>query len=164
MLNRTVVVAFILTLLLMVGCSSNSTPPAPADTRVADAQAVKEVEAAWIKGMANKDLDQWASYLADDAVGLYPGSGILNGRAAMKTGFSPVFADPNFALTFQQLKQVPSKGGDMVYCMGTFSWTFTDPKTKKPHTDKGKYLTIYMKQGDGNWKAVADTYNSDTRM
>ena len=28
-------------------------------------------------------------------------------------------------------------------------------------TDKGKYLTVYMKQADGSWKAVADTYNSD---
>jgi uncharacterized protein (TIGR02246 family) len=163
MLRRTVLVAFVLTFLLMVGCSSNPTPP-PADTRAADAQAVKDVEAAWITGMANKDVDKWASYFTEDAVGIYPGNGILNGRTAIETAFAPMFADPNFALTFQQVKQVPSKGGDMVYCMGTFSWTFTDAKTKKPRTDKGKYLTIYMKQADGNWKAVADTHNSDTPM
>jgi ketosteroid isomerase-like protein len=29
-------------------------------------------------------------------------------------------------------------------------------------TDKGKYLTVYTKQADGSWKAVADTMNSDS--
>jgi ketosteroid isomerase-like protein len=38
----------------------------------------------------------------------------------------------------------------------------TNPKTKKPATDKGKYLTVYEKQADGSWKAVADTFNSDS--
>jgi len=42
--------------------------------------------------------------------------------------------------------------------------TVTDPKTKQPITDKGKYLTVYMKQPDGSWKAVADTFNSDSHM
>ena len=42
--------------------------------------------------------------------------------------------------------------------------TMTNPKTKKPMTDKGKYLTVYAKQTDGSWKAVADTYNSDSSM
>ena len=37
----------------------------------------------------------------------------------------------------------------------------TNPKTKKPVTDKGKYVTVYKKQADGSWKAVADILNSD---
>ena len=73
-------------------------------------------------------------------------------------------ADPKFALDFQSTKVVASKGGDMVYSQGTYHMTMTNPKTKKPMTDKGKYLTIYMKQADGSWKAVADTYNSDSPM
>jgi hypothetical protein len=40
--------------------------------------------------------------------------------------------------------------------------TMTDPKTKKPMTDKGKYLTIFTKQSDESWKAIADTFNSDS--
>jgi ketosteroid isomerase-like protein len=40
--------------------------------------------------------------------------------------------------------------------------TVTNPKTKKPVTDKGKYLMVYTKQADGSWKVVADTMNSDS--
>ena len=36
----------------------------------------------------------------------------------------------------------------------------TDPKGNAV-SDKGKYLTVYKKQPDGNWKVIADIGNSD---
>ena len=49
----------------------------------------------------------------------------------------------------------------MVYTQGTYSMTMSDPKSGKPVTDNGKYLTVFKKQADGKWKAVADMINSD---
>jgi hypothetical protein len=37
----------------------------------------------------------------------------------------------------------------------------TDPKTKKVLIERGKYVTVYKKQADGGWKAVADIDNED---
>jgi uncharacterized protein (TIGR02246 family) len=148
---------------LSAGCS-NPPPAPPPDTRPADLQAVKDVETAWIKDMNAKDADKFASYFAEDGCALYPGAGILCGKAAIKAAFVPYFADPNFSLTLESTRAMASKGGDMVYSQGTYTMTTTNPKTKKPITDKGKYLTIYTKQADGSWKAVADTYNSDSPM
>jgi len=147
---------------LAAGCSNAPAPPP--DTRAADVQAVKDVEAAWLKDTAAKDADKWASYFAEDGCGLYPGAGTLNGKAAIKAAMAPYFTDPNFSLTFQSTRAMASKGGDMVYSQGTYTMTVTNPKTKKPMTDKGKYLTVYTKQADGSWKAVADTFNSDSAM
>ena len=147
---------------LAAGCSNAPAPPP--DTRAADVQAVKDVEAAWVKDMATKDADKYASYFAEDASGLYPRAGILNGKAAIKAAMAAYFADPNNSLTCESTRAMASKGGDMVYSQGTCTWTMTNPKTKKPMTDKGKYLTIYTKQADGTWKAIADTYNSDSAM
>ena len=146
-----------------VGCANAPAPPPP-DTRAADVQAIKDIETSWMKDAATKDPDKWAAYFAEDGSGLYPGMPILNGKAAIKAAMAPFFSDPNFALTFQSTRAVASKGGDMVYSQGTYSMTMTDPKTKKPITDKGKYLTIYAKQADGSWKAIADTFNSDSQM
>jgi len=148
--------------LLTVACSTAPAPPP--DTRAADVQAVKDVEAAWVNDAASKDAEKWASYFTDDGSGLYPGAATLNGKAAIRAAMAPYFADPNFALTFQSTRTVASKGGDLVYSQGTYSMTMTDPKTKKPMTDKGKFLTAYAKQADGSWKAVADTFNSDSPM
>ncbi|HEV2493660.1 MAG TPA: SgcJ/EcaC family oxidoreductase [Terriglobia bacterium] len=149
---------------LMAGCSNAPAPAPPPDTRAADVQAVKDVEAAWLKDAATKDADKWASYFTEDGSGLYPGAATLDGKAAIKAAMVPYFADPNFSINFQSTRTVASKGGDMVYSQGTYSMTMTNPKTKKPMTDKGKFLTVYAKQADGSWKAAADTFNSDSLM
>jgi uncharacterized protein (TIGR02246 family) len=161
MLRNTSLIVCLALVALSAGCS-NPTPAPPPDTRPADLQAVKDVEAAWIKDMNTKDADKFASYLADDASGLYPGAGILNGKADIKASMAPFFADPNFALTCQSTRAMASKGGDMVYSQGTCTMTVTDPKNKKkPKTETGKYLTVYTKQADGSWKVIADTFNYD---
>jgi len=72
-----------------------------------------------------------------------------------------MMADPNFSLSFQGTRADASKGGDLVYTVGTYTLTMSGPKDKKPVTDKGKYMTLYKKQADGTWKAVADMINSD---
>ncbi|MGB7590401.1 MAG: nuclear transport factor 2 family protein [Terriglobia bacterium] len=160
MLRNTSLIVCLAVAALTAGCSN--APPPPPDTRPADLQAVKDVEAAWVKDMATKDADKWASYFAEDGCGLYPGAGILCGKAAIKAADAPYLADPNFSWTSQSTRAMASKGGDMVYSQGTYTMTMTNPKTKKPMTGKGKYVTVYTKQADGSWKAVADTYNSDS--
>ena len=163
MLRNTSLILGLALVVLTIGCANAPAPPPP-DTRAADVQAVKDVEAAWVKDAATKDADKWASYFTEDGSGLYPGAGILNGKAAIKAAMVPILADPNFSLTFQSTRAMASKGGDMVYSQGTYSMTMTNPKTKKPMIDKGKFLTIYGKQPDGSWKVVADTFNSDSPM
>jgi uncharacterized protein (TIGR02246 family) len=163
MLRNTSLIVGLALAALSAGCS-NPPPAPPPDTRPADLQAVKDLEAAWLKDVATKDADKWASYFAEDGCALYPGAGILNGKAAIKAAMAPYFADPNFSLTFESTRAMASQGGDMVYSQGTYTMTVTNPKTKKPMTDKGKYLTVFTKQADGSWKAVADTYNSDSPM
>ena len=72
-----------------------------------------------------------------------------------------MLADPNFAVTFAATKVDAAGSGDLAYTQGTYSMTASDPKTKAPVTEKGKYLTVYRKQADGSWKAVEDTFMGD---
>ena len=144
-------------LALMIACT---TPPPP-DTRDADVKAVKDVEVAWVKDIAMKDVDKFTSYYSDDASVLLSNTPIITGKDNIKAALKPMLADPNFALTFESTRAEASKGGDLVYTVGTYSMTMTNPKDKKPFTDKGKFLTVYKKQADGSWKVVADMPNSD---
>lgn len=131
------------------------------DTRDADIKAVKAVEAAWVRDIATKDADKFASYYAQDATLLMPEAPAVNGRDNIEAAIKPMLADPNFSLTFQASKAEASKGGDFVYTIGRYSTTMSSPTDKKPVTHKGNYLTLYKKQADGNWKAVADMVSSD---
>jgi uncharacterized protein (TIGR02246 family) len=164
MVRKTPLILSLALVALAASCSNTPAPTPVVDTRAIDVQAVKDVEAAWLKDTSAKDADKFASYFAEDGYGLYPGGPAVTGRAAIKEMIAKFFADPNGAWTAQDTRVVASKGGDMVYAQGTYSMTMTNPKTKKPITDKGKYLTIFAKQADGSWKVAADTFNSDSPM
>lgn len=144
------------------GVTAACTPAPPPDTRQADILAVKEVEAAWAMDAGAKNPARMASYYSSvDAVALFPNSPPVTGRDDIQGAWTSLMADPNFALSFGSTKAEASKGSDLVYTVGTYSLTRSDPKDKQPVTDKGKYMTVFKKQADGTWKAVADMINSD---
>jgi len=130
MLRNTWLIVLLVLFLLTAGCTNAPAPPP--ETRAADVQAVKDVEAAWVKDTAAKDFDKWVNYFAEDGSAMYTGMSTLNGKAAIRAAIQPMFGDPNFSLAFQSTKMVASKGGDMVLSQGTYTMTMTNPKTKKP--------------------------------
>lgn len=154
---RRAVIGCVLAIGLSYGCGGGSAPGTPEG----NLKAVKDVEAAWVRDIATKDVEKFAAYYADDASVLLPYEPIIIGKAKIREALKPMLADPNFALTFQTTHGEASKGDDLVYTIGTYSMTVTEPIDKKPMTDKGKFVTVFKKQGDGSWKVVVDTFNSD---
>jgi len=144
----------------LLALTTACTTTAP-DTRDADIKAVKAVEAAWVNDIATKDAEKFAGYYSNDASLLLPNAPIISGRVDIEAALRPMLADPNFALTFQSTRAEASKGGDLVYTVGAYSMTMSRPEDKTAVTDKGKYLTVFKKQPDGSWKAVADMISSD---
>ena len=157
MLVRFSLVVSLLLLAFTVAC----TQAPPPDTHAADVQSLKDTEAAWVKVIAAKDFEKFMSCYADDASVLMPNAPAINGKDAIRAAFKPFFDDPNFAMTFQGSRFEVAKSGDLGYTQGTYTMTTTNPKTKKPVTEKGKYLIAYKKQADGTWKVVADMESSD---
>jgi uncharacterized protein (TIGR02246 family) len=111
--------------------------------------------------IAAKDFEKFMSYYADDASELVPNTPVVNGKDAIRAAWKPFFDDPNSSLAFQASRVEVAKSGDLGYAQGAYTETTTDPKTKKPVTDKGKYVTVYKKQADGSRKVVADIWNTD---
>jgi uncharacterized protein (TIGR02246 family) len=150
-----------LVLLLSLAACTQAPPPAPPDTRAADQKAILDVETAWSADMNSKDLDKMVSHYADDAILMLPDMPAMKGKDAIRAGLKPMLADKNFALGFVPTAVEASKGGDLAYSYGTYTSTMTNPKTKKPVTEHGKYATVYRKQADGSWKAILDIDNAD---
>jgi ketosteroid isomerase-like protein len=50
--------------------------------------------------------------------------------------------------------------GDIAVETGHYEMTLT-PKQGKAVNDKGKYVSVWQKQGDGSWKIIRDISNSD---
>ena len=67
------------------------------------------------------------------------------------------FKDLNFSLTFAADKVEIAGGGDMAYTQGHFTETETSAGAQAKLVQSGSgYVTVYKKQADGSWKAVAD--------
>jgi ketosteroid isomerase-like protein len=147
--------------LLLFAFTTACTQAPPPDTHAADVQALKDTDAAWGKVLVAKDFEKSMSYYADDASVLMPNAPAINGKDAIRAAWKPVFDDPNLAFTFQGSRIEVAKSADLGYWQGTYTFTTTDPKTKRPVTDKGKYVEVYKKQADGTWKSVADIWNTD---
>lgn len=86
---------------------------------------------------------------------------MLNGTAAIKAALEPMVADKGFSISFASTKVEVSKAGDLAYSQGAYTTTMTAAKSKKVLTEKGKYVTVFKKQPDGGWKAVADSFTAD---
>lgn len=100
-----------------------------------------------------------SSYSAEASL-MLSNSPILKGedlRAAIKA----LAADPNFSMQFRTDKLEVAKSGDVGYTRGAYTLTMSDPKTKRALTERGKYVTIYVKQADGSWKIIEDISNAD---
>jgi uncharacterized protein (TIGR02246 family) len=147
-------------LLLQVACTE-APPPAPPDTRAADEKTIRDYEAQWVKEFAAKDMDKIVAHYADDGSVLLPNAPLMTGKDAIRNGLKDAVADKNFALELNTVKVEVAKGGDLAYSQGTYSFTGTDAKTKKPVVEKGKYVEVYRKQADGSWKLVEDMNNPD---
>jgi uncharacterized protein (TIGR02246 family) len=138
------------------GCAHMSS-----ETHEDDARLVREGEVAWAQDWGSKDIERIVSHYADDASLLVAGMPLMTGKEAIRGGLRQMISDPNLALSFQSAQVEIAKGGDLAYSRGTYTMTMSDPATKQPVTEKGKYLTIYRKQADGTWKAIQDMNNND---
>jgi len=147
---------------ILAGCNPAPAPPVVApDTHDADVKAIKDVETAWVQAFATKDADKIATVYSEDASVFMTDSPVINGIPAIKATLKPMVADKNFSITFASDKVDVAKSGELGYSQGAYTMTSTNPKTKKAVSEKGKYVTVYKKQADSSWKAVADIFNAD---
>jgi uncharacterized protein (TIGR02246 family) len=149
---------FTLGFLILTGCSQS---PAP-DNREADARALREGEiAAFAKDWGGKDTDRIAAHFTDDGNVMVQNSPMMTGKDAIGKAMKDAVADPNWSLALQPVQVEASKAGDLGYTRGTYVLTATDPVSKKAVTEKGRFVTIFRKEGDGSWKAVQDIHNAE---
>jgi uncharacterized protein (TIGR02246 family) len=115
--------------------------------------AIKAVEANMTKAGEAKDSAALASSYASDAVFAIPGR-TVHGSDAIGKSLASDLQDPAFK--FESTNERTDTSGDLGYTTGSYKVTYTDSKTKKVVNGTGSYLTVFRKQPDGSWKAVAD--------
>ena len=139
---------------LMTGCAKPA-PEAPAIDLAAEAQAVRDRSAAWLKMEQAHDAAGIASgVFAADAVTLFDGDishGAAEIQAAMEGNYAKLPAEATSSWTTTDVQVAAS--GDLAYELGTFSFDADGAGEKA--ANEGEYVTVWTK-ADGSWRAAAD--------
>jgi ketosteroid isomerase-like protein len=139
--------------------SSPSPSEKPSGTQPVE-QFLRDLDAQWAKAAASKDVEQTIAYYSDDAIVLPPNATSAATKEAIRNVWKDVFASPGLVISWQPTRVEVGKSGDMAWVRGTYELTMNDA-SGKPINDRGKYLEVWEKQSDGNWKCAADMWNSD---
>ena len=119
----------------------------------AERAALRAADQAW--SQSTSDLDLFMSYFAEDAVAAIPDAEPAQGKKAIRNLWSGIFRTPGFSLQWTSTRVDVAESGAFGYVTGTFELTLQD-SGGTTHTRTGKYQTVWRKQPDGQWKAVAD--------
>lgn len=102
-----------------------------------------------------KDIEKFLSYFAPDA-SVYPqGMPVATGSESIRKTFTAMSSMPGFSIQWTPSKADVSSAGDIGYTAGTYEATMGGA------AEKGKYVTIWKKQADGQWKVSDDIFNAD---
>ncbi len=121
---------------------------------------LRDLDAQWAKAAAAKDVEQTIGYYSDDAIVLPPNATSAATKEAVRNVWKDILASPGLAITWKPTRVQLAKSGDMGWVSGTYELTMNDA-SGKPINDRGKYLEVWEKQTDENWKCRADMWNSD---
>jgi len=134
--------------------------PSPSEKPSDVERLLHDLDVQWAKAAAAKDVEQTIGYYSDDAIVLPPNATGAATKDAIRNVWKDMFASPSLVISWQTTRVQVGKPGEMAWVRGRYELTMNDA-SGKPIDDRGKYLEVWEKQTDGNWKCAAEMWNSD---
>ena len=126
----------------------------------ADSESIQAQATAWFQAIAEKDLEKTLSFYAPDAQYLAAGRPAASTADERRRYWTEDFAAPGFSSDEKTTNIEVARSGDFAYQRGTYVLGAQDA-AGKPTQSTGKFVVVWKKQGDGQWKAVIDIDNAD---
>jgi len=137
--------------------SANASPSASDQT-----EARRQIEAAAIgiwQAVARGDSAAILAEYADDALILGSGAPVVQGKPAVAAFLQGLFGGNTLRDVKGNVTDILISG-DLAVETGTYAMTII-PKNGNAVADKGKYIHVWKKSGDGLWKVVRYAPTSD---
>ena len=121
--------------------------PAGSQTNQELVAQVRAAEQAFAGAMAKRDLDSFASHLAEEAL-FFGDKDVLRGKAAVVAGWKRFFEGATAPFSWEpQTVEVLASG-----TLGLTSGPVRNPEGKQV----GTFSSIWRREADGRWKVVFD--------
>jgi ketosteroid isomerase-like protein len=109
---------------------------------------------------AGKDVDKIVSYWSEDAVLIFPGQPVLEGKAAIRAYVAASLNTPGFRIHWASQKAVFSPDGKFAYMRGTDELTLPGPNGS-PMTLHLRGISVWRLEPDGEWYCTVDISNEE---
>ena len=140
-------------LFLVVSCSHRDFDP------VAEQAKLLRRDAEWANlASAGKDVEKIVSYWSDDALLIFPGQPVLEGKAAIRAYVVASLKTPGFKIHWVSEKPAFSPDGKLAYMRGTDELTVPGPNGT-PITLHLRGISVWRIDTDGQWRCVVDISN-----
>ena len=154
--------------LLLLGAASLTACNKPAATAKADtskaADAIRADVAKLVEEFNAHDAKAAVAHDAPDVVIMFHGTPNAVGSMADLMITSKQVEDPLAKVAVRNETVDVANSGEMAVYRADYAYTMSDPKTKKPITERGNWLIGYKTQADGSWKiawnVVSNTANA----
>lgn len=117
-----------------------------------------QLEARFAKDVAARGGAAFADWFADDGVALGNGAPPRIGKVAIAK--SANWSPKDYQLSWTPTDAMMGPSGDMGYTWGHFEGRSKDAHGN-PVLTSGRYITMWRKQADGNWKVVLDAGSNE---
>lgn len=113
------------------------------------------------KAVLAQDVDTMLSMYTDDVISLPNYGPRMDGKEEMKKHHAQMAAMGMKITAFESKPTEVWEAGDQVIEIGTYHITMTMGEMPAPIEDKGKYVTVYVRDENGDLKVKVETWNTD---
>ena len=111
---------------------------------------LKKADQDWAQSAVAKSVDQFMSFIGDDAYACGLDGKWAHGKDAIKAEWLKMLSDPSFKLNWTVESAEVSKDGGFGYTRGTFQGG------QGSTSFSGSYATVWKKDKDGKWRVAVD--------
>jgi len=140
---------------MLVGCASPEQ-----QTTESDISAINNIWKEYEASINAGNAVQWASLWTDDGIQMPQGTVPIRGRQSIEKAVADSL---NRFSNEQDITILETEiGGDWAFSRGTWISTLTPKETGQSYLIDGKFMTIFRRQRNGDWKIYRDIFNSNT--
>jgi ketosteroid isomerase-like protein len=126
-----------------------------------EADRLLQRDAAWAAVSAEgRDVERILEFWTDDAVVYPPGLAVVAGRAALRTYVQASLAIPGFRITWRSAEAHLSPDGRLGYLLSDNAVTLPGLDGVLT-TTRGRGVTIWRLEPDGEWRCAVDIWNAE---
>jgi uncharacterized protein (TIGR02246 family) len=117
--------------------------------------AIRAAEAALAEAFEDSDPTAWVSCYTEDAIFVGPGSPAIEGRAAL------LAVAPQVTMSTLEIVADSTIGAsDFAATTGRATWV-SGPKDSGAPTIRRRFLMVWRRDGDGQWRIARELLNED---